>query len=91
MLNNINKKRKKLDCGSALNGVFASKDKIIQTIREALVDEMLSPMQEQVDEIRNNIQDKEQKLKEAEASLEALNTAKKQIEEQLNEVKEDWK
>lgn len=86
LLNKINKMRNAFDVGSALDGAFANKDKVIQTIREALVDEMLTPLQEKVEEIRNNMQDKEQKLKEAESSLESLLATKNKIEGQLNEI-----
>ena len=86
LLNKINQMRNAFDVGSALDGAFANKDKVIQTIREALVDEMLTPLQEKVEEIRNNIQDKEQKLKEAESSLESLLATKNKIEGQLNEI-----
>lgn len=86
LLNKINQMRNAFDVGSALDGAFANKDKVIRTMREALVDEMLTPLQEKVEEIRNNIQDKEQKLKEAESSLESLLAAKTKIEGQLNEI-----
>lgn len=86
LLNKINQIRNSFDVGSALDGAFANKDKVILAIREALVDEMLNPLQEKVEEIRNNIQDKEQKLKEAESSLESLLATKNKIEGQLNEI-----
>ena len=86
LLNKINQMRNAFDVGSALDGAFANKDKVIQTIREALVDEMLNPLQKKVEEIRHNIQDKELKLKEAESSLESLLTTKNKIERQLDEI-----
>lgn len=86
LLNKINQIRNSFDVGSALDGAFANKDKVIQTIREALVDDMLNPLQKKVEEIRNNIQDKELKLKEAESSLESLLAAKNKIDGQLDEI-----
>lgn len=86
LLNKINQIQNAFDVGSALDGAFVNKDKVIQTIRETLVVEMLTPLQEKVEEIRNNIQDKEQKLKEAESSLEALLATKNKIEGQLDEI-----
>lgn len=86
LLNKINQIRKAFDIGSALDGAFANKDKVIQTIREALVDEMLNPLQEKVEEIRNNMQDKEQKLEEAERAFASLQATKYKIEGQLNEI-----
>ena len=52
LLNFINSKRDSFDCGDSLQGAFANKDKIINTIRQKLLEEMLNPLQEKVEEIR---------------------------------------
>lgn len=86
LLNKINEVKNNFDVGSALDGAFANKDKTIQTIRETLMDELLTPLQEKVEEILNNMQNKEQKLKEAKEALETLIASKTKLEKELEEV-----
>ena len=86
LLNFINSKRDSFDCGDLLQGVFANKDKVINTIRQKLIEEMLNPLQEKVEEIRNDKANKETKLEEAKATLDGLLEKKTILEVQLEEV-----
>lgn len=86
LLNFINSKRDSFDCGDSLQGAFANKDKIINTIRQKLIEEMLNPLQEKVEEIRNDKANKETKLEEAKATLDGLLEKKTILEVQLEEV-----
>ena len=86
LLDNINNLRNSFDVGTSLQGAFANKDKIIATIKKALIDEMVTPLQEKLEEIRNNRKDKEDKLAVSKATLERLLDKKKQLEKQLKEV-----
>lgn len=86
LLNFINSKRDSFDCGDSLQGAFANKDKIINTIRQKLIEEMLNPLQEKVEEIRNDKANKETKLEEAKAALDGLLEQKTILEVQLEEV-----
>lgn len=86
LLNFINSKRDSFDCGDSLQGAFANKDKIINTIRQKLIEEMLNPLQEKVEEIRNDKANKETKLEEAKAALDDLLEKKTILEVQLEEV-----
>lgn len=86
LLNKINKIRDSFDCGDALQGAFANKDKIINTIRQKLIDDMLNPLQKKVEEIRNDNANKETKLEEAKAALDGLLEKKTILEVQLEEV-----
>ena len=86
LLNKINKIRDSFDCGDALQGAFANKDKIINTIRQKLIDDMLNPLQKKVEEIRNDKANKETKLEEAKAALDGLLEKKTILEVQLEEV-----
>lgn len=69
-----------------MQGAFANKDKIINTIRQKLIEEMLNPLQEKVEEIRNDKANKETKLEEAKATLDGLLEKKTILEVQLEEV-----
>ena len=86
LMNFINSKRDSFDCGDSLQGAFANKDKIINTIRQKLIEEMLNPLQEKVEEIRNDKANKETKLEEAKATLDGLLEKKTILEVQLEEV-----
>lgn len=86
LLNFINSKRDSFDCGDSLQGAFANKDKIINTIRQKLIEGMLNPLQEKVEEIRNGKVNKETKLEEAKAALDGLLEKKTILEVQLKEV-----
>lgn len=86
LLNFINSKRDSFDYGDSLQGAFANKDKIINTIRQKLIEEMLNPLQEKVEEIRNDKANKETKLEEAKAALDDLLEKKTILEVQLEEV-----
>ena len=86
LLNFINSKRDSFDCGDSLQGAFANKDKIINTIRQKLIEEMLNPLQEKVEEIRDDKANKETKLEEAKAALDSLLEKKTILEVQLEEV-----
>ena len=86
LLNKINKIRDSFDCGDALQGAFANKDKVINTIRQKLIEGMLNPLQKKVEEIRNDKANKETKLEEAKATLDGLLEKKTILEVQLEEV-----
>lgn len=86
LLNFINSKRDSFDCGDSLQGAFANKDKVINTIRQKLIEGMLNPLQEKVEEIRNGKVNKEAKLEEAKVALDGLLEKKKILEVQLEEV-----
>lgn len=86
LLNFINNQRNNFDWGDLLQGAFANKDKIINNIRQKLIEEMLNPLQKKVEEIRNDKANKEIKLEEAKAALDGLLEKKTILEVQLEEV-----
>lgn len=86
LLNFINNQRNNFDWGDLLQGAFANKDKIINNIRQKLIEEMLNPLQEKVEETRNDKANKEIKLEEAKAALDGLLEKKTILEVQLEEV-----
>lgn len=86
LLNFINNQRNNFDWGDLLQGAFANKDKIINNIRQKLIEDMLNPLQKKVEEIRNDKANKETKLEEAKAALGGLLEKKTILEVQLEEV-----
>lgn len=86
LLNFINNQRNNFDWGDLLQGAFANKDKIINNIRQKLIEDMLNPLQKKVEEIRNDKANKETKLEEGKAALDGLLEKKTILEVQLEEV-----
>ena len=86
LMNFINNQRNNFDWGDLLQGAFANKDKIINNIRQKLIEDMLNPLQKKVEEIRNDKANKETKLEEAKAALDGLLEKKTILEVQLEEV-----
>ena len=86
LLNFINNQRNNFDWGDLLQGAFANKDKIINNIRQKLIEDMLNSLQKKVEEIRNDKANKETKLEEAKAALDGLLEKKTILEVQLEEV-----
>lgn len=83
LLNFINNQRNNFDWGDLLQGAFANKDKIINNIRQKLIEDMLNPLQKKVEEIRNDKANKETKLEEAKAALDGLLEKKTILEVQV--------
>ena len=61
----IEKIRASFDVNDFLESLIDRKDEVINDVKTAILDDLLSPMQSQLNEIINNVADKEQALKEA--------------------------
>lgn len=61
----IEKIRTSFDVNEFLNSLIERKDEVINSVKLYIIDELLNPMQIQLDEILNNVADKETALKEA--------------------------
>lgn len=57
--------RASFDVDDFLNSLIDKKDEVISDVKTAILDDLLTPMQGQLDEIINNVADKEKALKEA--------------------------
>lgn len=71
------------DVTVCLESIYAKKDQVIEKVKQRIIDELINPLQEKIDEIVNNKNQKEQKLNQAKSELEKLQKSKVQIEEQL--------
>lgn len=71
------------DVTGCLESIYAKKDQVIEKVKQRIIDELINPLQEKIDEIVNNKNQKEQKLNQAKLELEKLQKSKVQIEEQL--------
>lgn len=75
------------DVSEYVNSIMDNKPKIINEVKKKVIDEMLTPIQHQLNEIVANKDKKEQQLTEAKAKLEKLKTDESVIEKQLVEFK----
>lgn len=71
-----------------LETAFHSKDKIIEKVKKTFITNLIEPLQEQIQEIREQKGDKEKQLDEAERKLEELKSAKEAIVSQLGKMEE---
>lgn len=69
-----------------LSHIYEQKDKIISIVQKAVIDEFITPMKEQIFEIRSQKMDKEKTINATTEKLTQLKLDKKAIEEQLVEV-----
>lgn len=86
VLDLINSISNEFDPSPYLEAVMASKDTIIDTVRTAFLDNLIVPLQEQLDEIMSQLKDKETRLKNAKERLEGLTALKKKISEEVTEI-----
>ena len=84
----IDKAQANFDGKKFLSGITRTKDKIISEVKEAFIDELLSPLLEQLDEIRQTGANKAQRLEEAKFKLESLKNRKAEINLQIQQITE---
>ena len=76
------------DASPLLNNIITNKDNVVSEIKKAFIDELLSPLQAQLDEVRQEGIDKEQKLSAAKDRLESLVKQKSTLEDQIKHIQE---
>jgi len=84
----IDEMRFSFDASPLLNNIIANKDNVVSEIKKAFIDELLSPLQAQLDEVRQEGIDKEQKLSAAKDRLESLVKQKSNLEDQIKQIQE---
>ena len=85
-INTINEMNQEFDPEPYLENAFSNKDKVINTIKERFIKELIEPLQEQIKEVKEKIKNKEQEIKDSEAKREDLEGKKKLIENQISEL-----
>jgi hypothetical protein len=71
-----------------LGKILSSKDKVISEVKKAFIDELLLPLQAQLDEIRQTGIDKEKKLIEANSRVDSLKTQKTVMEANIKQIQD---
>lgn len=86
LLKHINDISNEFDPQDFLQGIHKHKDEIIDVVKESFIEELINPMQEQIQEIRSTKGDKEKQLSDAKTNLVRLKADKAEIEKQLSEI-----
>lgn len=82
----IEEMRSSFDVSEYLDSLNQKKDEIINDVKVSIFDELLTPMQSQLDEILNKVQDKETALKNAVASKDKLESELAEFNSRYAEV-----
>lgn len=82
----ITKMQSDFDGRSLLPGIVDTKDKIISEVKEAFIDELLTPLQQQLDEVRQSSIDKAKRIEDAQTSLKELKTRKEELIGQIETI-----
>lgn len=69
-----------------VDSVFSDSDRIVEEIRKMIVDEMVTPLKDQVIEIQSGVDDKEARLAKAEQTLAELKKERAVLESQIAEI-----
>ena len=78
--------RASFDVSDFLNSLIDRKDEVIDSVKRYIIDELLNPMHNQLDEILNNVADKEKALNEAKENLSVIEGQIAKFNEQYNKV-----
>ena len=76
------------DANPYLRKILSSKDKVIDEVKKAFIDELLSPLQTQLDEVRQEGINKEQKLEDAKSKIGALQEHIKVLNSQISQIQD---
>ena len=86
LLQYINSLASDFDPTPFLDSVFDKKEKVISQIRSKFIDELITPLEKQIEEIVSKNTEKETNLQEATARKAQLEADKKNVEQQINEM-----
>ena len=85
-LEQINSVRFSFDATPIIDTILVGKDNVINLIKKKFLDELITPLSEQVSECRESLTQKEEKLLSAKKKIERLNSEKQLLESQIMEV-----
>ncbi len=74
------------DCIDSLISIFSGRDQVVKEIKSLIIDEMVTPLKDQVIEIQSGVDDKKAKLAKAEQTLAELKKERALLESQIAEV-----
>ncbi|MDE6033761.1 MAG: hypothetical protein K2G15_07325, partial [Muribaculaceae bacterium] len=81
--------RANFDVNDFLNSLIDRKDEVISSLKTLILDDLLTPMQNQLDEILNSVSDKEKALHEAIAKKQKIENGLNLFKAQYSKVYSD--
>ncbi len=84
----VDNMRFSFDATPLMNPIIKGKDKVISEVKKAFIDELLTPLQTQLDNIRQEGTNKEQRLAEAKDRLITLETRKSELVANMGKIQE---
>ena len=83
----INELLKNFDAGEYLQTAFAgNKERLVSLARQYFVDKLITPMQQQIEDVRNHKADRENELQSATAQKKELEQKKSEIAKQIEDI-----
>lgn len=82
----INSISRDFDPSPYLDHAFMRKDAVIDSVKEAFITDLIEPLQEQIEDIHTKRNQKESELKNAQRERDALETQKRLIRTQIDEM-----
>lgn len=82
----INNMASEFDAKPYLNTVFERKDYIIDLVKKSYIDELITPLLEQIQEARSKREEREANLQKAQTRLTELEEAIKRLDCQIEEM-----
>jgi phage shock protein A len=82
----INEIASDFDAKPYLNTVFERKDYIIDLVKKSYIDELITPLLEQIQEARSKREEREVNLQKAQTRLSELEEAIKRLDRQIEEM-----
>lgn len=69
-----------------LGSLYENKEKIIESVKQKIIVELINPMQQQIEDIRTKFKDKKKALEDAQEKLKTLEREKQELNIQVNEI-----
>jgi len=80
----IDEIKRDFDPSDCLNTIFGKKEAIIKAVTQSFIDDLISPMEEQISDIQTSLADREKRLEEIKTNKTNLEKRKKEVEEHLD-------
>lgn len=82
----VNRIENEFDPTPFLEKIYARKDEVLSTVKTMVIDELLKPLQEQIETILSKATSKEHDLEEAKKKEATLSNSLKQVKEQISQI-----
>lgn len=86
VLNRINSISSDFDPTPYLEAVLSHKDSVIEAVKTAFIDDLITPLQEQITEIKAYKGEKAERLKQMESRLSDITAKKEELEQQILKI-----